>query len=106
MLDVGLVLANNYLIAVGLESTACTLGTSGTSRTCDSANNQFTLTSQFETECEGGFAQRAIRLSIVPKVPRKCILCFGKMFSSAGISATSVFAAEADCKAYAGVPAC
>jgi hypothetical protein len=106
VLDTGLLLASRYLKAVGLEKTVCTPSDAAPERNCNGADSLFSLTASFESVCEGGFAQRVIRLSITPKNPRTCWLCFGNLLPTAQIRASSVFAAEADCSAYTGTPAC
>ncbi len=102
VLQVGVSLTNKYLVASGLDSGPC--NQSGTTtRTC--SGESFTVSSDFVTLCEDGFAQRAISVSVVPAKPRRCLFCFQSILPAVMINAKSVFAIEADCSKH-GVVAC
>lgn len=87
-------LTYNHLVASSLESGSCTPSGTGTRR-C--AGNSFTVTSQFETVCEDGFAQQAVRVSITANGTPRCFFCFLPALRDVTLRTSSVFPVEADC---------
>jgi hypothetical protein len=94
VLTAGVALAHNYLVAVGLQSGACV--PSGTpQRVC--TGSAYSITSQFEKLCEGGFPQQAVRVTAQSLGAARCLVCLPQLLLTRPVRASSVFAAEVDC---------
>ena len=94
-LGIGVLLAYEYLTALNLESQALCVPTVGNKRSC--VGNNFTVRAEFVTLSEGGFNQRAIRVSAAANNTDRCIVCAFTALQSTQIAATATYPVEAEC---------
>lgn len=94
-LGIGVLLAYQYLTVLNLETKPACVPSVGTKRSC--SGNNFTVNAEFVTLSEGGFDQRAIRVSAAANNTDRCIVCAFTALQSSQIAATATYPVEAEC---------